>query len=441
MARWLIALPLQRLPTKSTPVVPALTNISLAPSRAVLPRTQPIQSADPSGPRLMTGVGGGNGRSVAVAADETMQVDHPAQTGAPLGNMRNVRLNGSVKLNRSKTSTLKKFFPDATENDPPNALNVEPKTVDPSSMPPPPVPARAQAVLPSPDTPKATQQPISMATPAPTIAHPLPLKPAAPPPSTAMQQTLTTSQLSTPQASKEASTPTPTSPTTVTQSSQIPQATSRKFKPSRTEIYKIITQVGEGTFGKVYKARNQLSGVHVALKRIRMEGERDGFPVTAMREIKLLQSLRHENVVQLHEMMVSKGESVCVAIGGHGIDTGVTGLVYMVFEYVHHDLVGVLGQTQIQLAPEHLKSISQQILQGLAYLHNKGVIHRDLKASNILINSHGALKLADFGLARFYQKRRQADFTNRVITLWYRPPELLLGATVYGPEVDLWSAG
>ena len=80
------------------------------------------------------------------------------------------------------------------------------------------------------------------------------------------------------------------------------------FKPSRTEIYKIITQVGEGTFGKVYKARNQLSGDHVALKRIRMEGERDGFPVTAMREIKLLQSLRHENVVNLHEMMVSKGE-------------------------------------------------------------------------------------------------------------------------------------
>jgi len=73
------------------------------------------------------------------------------------------------------------------------------------------------------------------------------------------------------------------------------------------ELYKILTQVGEGTFGKVYKARNQVSGMHVALKRIRMEGEKDGFPVTAMREIKLLQSLKHENVVKLHEMMVSKG--------------------------------------------------------------------------------------------------------------------------------------
>lgn len=313
-------LPLQRLPTKSMPVVPTITDISFAPSRPVLPRTQPIQSADPSGPRLLTGVGGGNGRLAAAAADEPMQVDPAAQTGPPLGNMKNVRLNGSVKLNRSKTSTLKKFFPDATESDPSNAPSVEPKTVDSNSMPPPPVPARVQAALPSPTTPKAPQRSLSIATPAPTIAHSLPLKPAGPPPSTAVQKT---TQLPAPQALKEAPTPTPTTPTAATQSSQIPQATARKFKSSRTEIYRIITQVGEGTFGKVYKARNQLSGDHVALKRIRMEGERDGFPVTAMREIKLLQSLRHENVVKLHEMMVSKGESVRVAIYGRGTDTGV----------------------------------------------------------------------------------------------------------------------
>ena len=75
------------------------------------------------------------------------------------------------------------------------------------------------------------------------------------------------------------------------------------------------------------------------------------------------------------------------------------------------------------------------------YLHDQGVIHRDIKGSNILISKHGELKLADFGLARFYMKRRRSDYTNRVITLLYRPPELLLGATVYGPEVDMWSAG
>jgi CTD kinase subunit alpha len=76
---------------------------------------------------------------------------------------------------------------------------------------------------------------------------------------------------------------------------------------SSKDLYKIINQVGEGTFGKVYKARNMVTGGHVALKRIRMESERDGFPVTAMREIKLLQSLRHENIVRLYEMMVSNG--------------------------------------------------------------------------------------------------------------------------------------
>jgi CTD kinase subunit alpha len=113
----------------------------------------------------------------------------------------------------------------------------------------------------------------------------------------------------------------------------------------------------------------------------------------------------------------------------------------MVFEYMDHDLTGVLSQTQFIFTDAHLKSLCHQMLAGLAYLHHKGVIHRDIKGSNILINNRGELKLGDFGLARFYQKRRCTDYTNRVITLWYRPPELLFGATVYGPEVDMWSAG
>lgn len=113
----------------------------------------------------------------------------------------------------------------------------------------------------------------------------------------------------------------------------------------------------------------------------------------------------------------------------------------MVFQYMDHDLTGVLSQSQFIFTDAHLKSLCYQMLAGLAYLHHKGVIHRDIKGSNILVNARGELKLADFGLARFYQKRHRADYTNRVITLWYRPPELLFGATVYGPEVDMWSAG
>lgn len=192
---------------------------------------------------------------------------------------------------------------------------------------------------------------------------------------------------------------------------------------SRGALYSIVSQVGEGTFGKVYKAQNTLTKVHVALKKIRMEAEKDGFPVTAMREIKLLQTLQHPNVVRLYEIMISNG------------------FIYMVFEYMDHDLTGILSQSQFTFSDAHLKSLCHQMLAGLAYLHHKSVIHRDIKGSNILINNRGELKLADFGLARFYQKRRRSDYTNRVITLWYRPPELLFGATIYGPEVDMWSAG
>jgi CTD kinase subunit alpha len=125
----------------------------------------------------------------------------------------------------------------------------------------------------------------------------------------------------------------------------------------------------------------------------------------------------------------------------HTEAVSISGAVYMVFEYMDHDLTGVLSQSQFTFSDAHLKSLCHQMLAGLAYLHHKGVIHRDIKGSNILINRRGELKLADFGLARFYQKRRRTDYTNRVITLWYRPPELLFGATVYGPEVDMWSAG
>lgn len=189
------------------------------------------------------------------------------------------------------------------------------------------------------------------------------------------------------------------------------------------EAYESIHQVGEGTYGQVFKARSERTGALVALKKIRMDAERDGFPVTAMREIKLLQALRHENVVRLHEMMVTRSS------------------IYMVFEYMEHDLNGILAHPQVQFSDAHLKSLAQQLFSGLDYLHRKAVLHRDLKGSNLLLNNQGRLKLADFGLARFYAKRRQGDYTNRVVTLWYRPPELLFGETQYGSEVDMWGAG
>jgi CTD kinase subunit alpha len=99
----------------------------------------------------------------------------------------------------------------------------------------------------------------------------------------------------------------PSGPATSTQvETPVPAATSEPIDQS--EAYHKLAQVGEGTYGKVYKARSNTTGQLVALKRIRMEGEKDGFPVTAMREIRLLQGINHTNVIKLHEMMVSKGE-------------------------------------------------------------------------------------------------------------------------------------
>jgi CTD kinase subunit alpha len=180
--------------------------------------------------------------------------------------------------------------------------------------------------------------------------------------------------------------------------------------------------IGSGTYGKVFKGLNVYTKDLVALKRIRMEGERDGFPVTAVREIKLLQSLRHTNIVNLQEVMVERNDC------------------FMVFEYLSHDLTGLLNHPTFQLEPAQKKHLAKQMYDGLEYLHNRGVLHRDIKAANILVSNEGILKLADFGLARFYAKHHKQDYTNRVITIWYRSPELLLGETQYSAAVDIWSA-
>ena len=199
----------------------------------------------------------------------------------------------------------------------------------------------------------------------------------------------------------------------------------KDFKESKSVYYRKPgneSVVGSGTYGKVFKAIHVYTKQLVALKKIRMEGEKDGFPVTAIREIKLLQSLKHDNVVCLQEVMVEQNDC------------------YMVFEYLSHDLTGLLNHPTFVLEHSHKKHLAKQLFEGLFYLHRRGVLHRDIKAANILVSSAGQLKLADFGLARFYSKRGQLDYTNRVITIWYRSPELLLGETQYGPEVDIWSA-
>jgi len=199
------------------------------------------------------------------------------------------------------------------------------------------------------------------------------------------------------------------------------------------ELFDKLEQIGEGTYGKVYMAKNRETGDIVALKKVRMANEKEGFPITAIREIKILKELHHENVVQLKEIVTSKATKENKGKAG----------IYMVFEYMDHDLTGLMLNEgkHWKPTPAQIKCYMKQLLEGLHYCHVNNVLHRDIKGSNLLMDNKGHLKLADFGLARPFTDQQNSNYTNRVITLWYRPPELLLGAIQYGPAIDMWSAG
>ncbi|XP_021887086.1 cyclin-dependent kinase C-2-like [Carica papaya] len=208
---------------------------------------------------------------------------------------------------------------------------------------------------------------------------------------------------------------------------------------SRTiDCFDKLEHIGEGTYGQVYMAREIESGEIVALKRIRMENELEGFPMTAIREIKILNKLNHENVIKLKEIVTSPGRG---RDEQRGLDNKYKGGIYMVLEYMDHDLTGLSKRPGMRFTVSQIKCYMKQLLTGLHYCHINQVLHRDIKGSNLLINNEGNLKLADFGLARFLPSNNRESLTNCVITLWYRPPELLLGSTKYGPAVDMWSVG
>jgi len=162
------------------------------------------------------------------------------------------------------------------------------------------------------------------------------------------------------------------------------------------------------------------------------------FQVTVARVFALLMSLPHETT-----LLIFHFPRMCLCLAyPHDIEQGgdIPKNVFMVFEYLEYDLTGILETPEIRLTQDHVKSWSKQLLSGCHYMHKNKVIHRDLKASNLLVNRMGELKIADWGLARSWNSEMKR-LTNRVITLWYRPPELLLGATEYTPKIDMWSVG
>lgn len=195
--------------------------------------------------------------------------------------------------------------------------------------------------------------------------------------------------------------------------------------PRRLDSFEKLGQVGQGAYSSVHKARDLQTGKIVALKKVRFSPS-DAESVRFMaREIYILRQLDHPNVMKLEAIVTSRTSNS----------------LYLVFEYMEHDLAGLEALPGTKFTEPQIKCYMQQLLCGLEHCHNHGVLHRDIKGSNLLINSDGILKIADFGLSTIYQTDEKEPLTSRVVTLWYRPPELLLGATDYGPTIDLWSAG
>ncbi|KAM3441082.1 hypothetical protein MY4824_001866 [Beauveria thailandica] len=185
-------------------------------------------------------------------------------------------------------------------------------------------------------------------------------------------------------------------------------------RSSSVEDYDKLNDIEEGTYGWVARATRRATGEVVALKRLKLDpADRSGLPVTGLREIQILHDCKHRNVVTLEEVVV-------------GSDV--------------NRMDNILDDMPEPFLASEIKCLLQQLTVGVAYLHENWILHRDLKTSNLLLNNRGQLKIADFGMAR-YVGDPAPKLTQLVVTLWYRAPELLLGAKTYGTAVDMWSVG
>jgi len=197
-----------------------------------------------------------------------------------------------------------------------------------------------------------------------------------------------------------------------------------------TQTYTRLAKLGEGTYGTVYRAQHNETGEIVALKKVKLHDEDEGIPSTTIREVSLLKTLDHPNIIKLKQVILS--------------DQGKK--LHLVFDFADYDLhqhmrgFKAKHRSNPRFPPELLKSYFKQLLDGMKYIHKHSIVHRDLKPQNILITKEGVLRIADFGLARQFSVPLPS-YTHEVVTLWYRPPEVLLGQKKYSLGLDMWSIG
>lgn len=183
--------------------------------------------------------------------------------------------------------------------------------------------------------------------------------------------------------------------------------------------YQNLGAVGEGSYGLVLKCRDKQNGRLVAIKRF-FEGEDDlQTKKIALREVKMLRQLQHENLVNLIEVFKRKKR------------------MHLVFEYVDRTVLDQLDTSALDA--EMSRKCVYQILLAIEFCHKHQIIHRDIKPENILLSKDGVVKICDFGFARSIA--RGHELTDYVATRWYRAPELLVGEITYGMPVDVWAIG
>ena len=192
-------------------------------------------------------------------------------------------------------------------------------------------------------------------------------------------------------------------------------------KTVKMEKYEKFAKTGQGAYGAVLKAKNKETQEIVAVKRIHFDDD-EGIPTSALREVSALKGLKHQNIVSLHDIVTSER---CVSL---------------VFEYYDQDLKNYLVSCNGEIERNVVKSFMYQLLQGIAFCHNQNILHSGLKPQNLLINMSGELKIADFGLAQAFSINKQSYSADEV-TLWYRPPDVLLGSKQYSTSTDMWSTG